>query len=138
LKEKKGGQYLTVTYSLKGDYCGLWVRAGGSDWSRVTVPAGAKNLYIKGYCKQPLELSISLSDKNGGQYTTMGTLPTFKGGKWETVVIPLADFSLDPYYQPPEAVKGAPMDFTQIKQFNIQPKTKGDNVTFAIDQVSVK
>jgi hypothetical protein len=50
----------------------------------------------------------------------------------------LSSFILDPYYTPPDAVKGAPMDFSTIKQFNLQPKTKGEKVTFAIDSFVVK
>ena len=137
LKDKKGGKMLTVSYSLKGDYCGMWVRAGGNDWAGVNAP-GANTLFIRIYCKSAMEISVSLTDKNGGQYTTIDKIPSTAGGKWETVAIPLSSFKLDPYYQPPTAVKGAPMDFSLIKQFNLQPKTKGTKITFAVDSVWVK
>jgi len=133
--DKKGGKYLKVTYSLVGDYCGMWCRAGGSDWSGVSA-AGAKNLYFKIYSKQSIALGFALKDKNNNQYSAEA--PASKGGSWETIVVPLDSFILDPYYTPPDAVKGAAKDFSTIKQFNIQPKTKGEKITFAIDGFSVK
>jgi hypothetical protein len=132
---KKGQKYLTITYELKqGGYCGMWCRAGGNDWKGVSLGA-AKTLSLMIYGKDPVSLGIALKDKNNNQYVT--DLPATKGGKWETVVVNLSDFKLDPYYTPPDAKKGAPMDFSTVSNFNIQPKTAGKG-TVAIDNVVAK
>jgi len=130
---KKGQKYLTCTYELKqGGYCGMWCRTGGNDWKGVTL-GGAKTLSLSIYDKDPISLGIAMQDKNNNQYVI--TLPTTKGsGKWETVTVNLADFTLDPYYTPPTAIKGAPKDFSSCSNFNFQPKTVGKG-TFAVDSV---
>ena len=120
---KKGSKYLSITYELKqGGYCGMWCRAGGSDWNGANL-AGAKTLSLTIYSKDPVVLGIALKDKNNNQY--VADTPMSKGGKWETVSIPMDSFHLDPYYTPPDAIKGAPKDFSKVSTFNIQPKTVG-------------
>ncbi len=120
---KKGKQYLTINYDLKqGGYCGMWCRAGGSDWNGANL-SGAKSIFVSVYSKDPVILGLALKDKNNNQY--VASTPSTKGGKWETVSIPLDSFALDPYYTPPDAIKGAPKDFSKVSTFNIQPKTVG-------------
>ncbi len=132
---KKGKKYLTLTYELKnGGYCGMWCRAGGADWSGANL-ASAKTLNITLYSKEPVVLGIALKDKGNNQY--VAEAPSTKGGKWETVSIPMDSFKLDPYYTPPDAVKGAPKDFSKVGTFNIQPKTPG-KFTVAVESVVAK
>ena len=120
---KKGKQYLTITYDLKqGGYCGMWCRAGGSDWNGANL-SGAKSVFVSLYSKDPVVLGLALKDKNNNQY--VASTPSTKGGKWETVAVPMDSFALDPYYTPPDAIKGAPKDFSKVTTFNIQPKTVG-------------
>jgi hypothetical protein len=120
---KPGKKYLSITYEMKqGGYCGMWCRAGGSDWSGADL-SKCKTLSLLIYCKDPVILEIALKDKNNNQY--VANTPSTKGGKWETVVIPLDSFHLDPYYTPPDAVKGAPKDFSKISTFNIQSSSAG-------------
>src|SRR5258708_7764356 len=60
---KKGKQYLTITYELmQGGYCGMWCRAGGSDWKGADL-SGAKTVNIMIYSKAPVILGLALKDK---------------------------------------------------------------------------
>ncbi len=119
--------YLVINYTLaQGGYCGLWCRAGGKDWAGVNL-ATAKTLTLTIYCKVPVVLGLALKDKNKNQY--VAETPSTKGGSWETVSVSLDSFNLDPYYTPPDAIKGAPKDFSAISTFNIQPKSVG---TFSV------
>ncbi len=130
-----GGKYLSITYELKqGGYCGMWCRAGGSDWSGANL-ASAKILNIQVYSKAAVVLGIALKDKNNNQY--VADSPSTKGSGWETVSIPMSSFILDPYYTPPDAVKGAPKDFSKVATFNIQPKTVG-KFTIAVSKVAAQ
>ncbi len=127
-----GAKYLSITYELKqGGYCGMWCRAGGADWSGANL-AGAQTLSLQVYSKAPVVLGIALKDKNNNQY--VADSPSTKGSGWETISIPMASFSLDPYYTPPDAIKGAPKDFSKVATFNIQPKTVG-KFTIAVSKV---
>ena len=129
---KKGKQYLTVNYNLaQGGYCGMWCRAGGADWSWADL-SKVKTLNFMVYSKDPIVLGVALKDKNNNQYSS--STSASKGGKWEVVSVSMDSFILDPYYTPPEAIKGAPKDFTKVTTFNIQPKTVG-KITFAVESV---
>ena len=122
-KGKAPNTYLAINYTLaQGGYCGLWCRAGGKDWAGVDL-SGAKTLRVSVFCKSSVILGLALKDKNNNQY--VAKTPATKGGAWETVTIPLDSFQLDPYYTPPDAVKGAPKDFSAVKTFNIQPQSTG-------------
>jgi len=112
----------------------MWCRAGGTDWAGVDL-AKAQNINLLVFSKDPVVVGLALKDKNNNQY--IAEAPPTQGGKWEAVQVPLESFQLDPYYTPPDAVKGAPKDFSKIKTFNIQPKTVG-KVTFALDVITAK
>ena len=132
---RKGKSYLTVNYELvQGGYCGMWCRAGGTDWSGANLST-AQSINLLVYSKDPVVVGLALKDKNNNQY--IAEAPPSKGGKWEAVSVPLDSFQLDPYYTPPDAIKGAAKDFSKIKTFNIQPKTVG-KVTFALDVITAK
>ncbi len=126
LKDKSDnkGKYLSVNYDLKtGGNCGIWYRTG-IDWNGIDL-SGAQSVNFDIYSKAPVTISLSLSDKNKNQY--VADAPGTTGGKWETLSIPIDSFILNPYYTPPEAVKGAPKDFSSVGTFGIQPKTEGAN-----------
>lgn len=126
-KGKAPNSYLAINYTLaQGGYCGLWCRAGGKDWAGVDL-SGAKAVRLSVFCKSSVVLGLSLKDKNNNQY--VAKTPATKGGSWETVTVPLDSFQLDPYYTPPDAVKGAPKDFSKVTTFGIQPQTNG---TFSV------
>ncbi len=129
---KKGKQYLTINFDMKqGGYCGMWCRAGGTDWKGADL-SSSKTVNVTLYSKEPVVLGLALKDKGNNQY--VAETPATKGGKWETVAVPLDSFKLDPYYTPPDAVKGAPKDFSKVSTFNIQPKTVG-KMTIAVESV---
>jgi hypothetical protein len=132
---KKGSKYLAITYELKqGGYAGMWARAGGSDWNGVNLK-DKKVVSLTIYSKDPVSLGLAIKDATNNQY--VADTPMTKGGKWETVVINLSDFKLDPYYTPPDAKKGAPQDLSKVAGFNIQAKTVG-KFTVAVDNVVAK
>lgn len=127
MKGKGAKAYLAINYTLvQGGYCGLWCRAGGKDWNGADLSA-AKTIRVSIFCKNSVVLGLALKDKNNNQY--VAKTPATKGGSWETVSVPLDSFQLDPYYTPPDAVKGAPKDFSVVKTFNIQPQSVG---TFSV------
>ena len=112
----------------------MWARAGGSDWNGVNLK-DKKVLSLTIYCKEPVSLGLAIKDATNNQYVL--DTPMTKGGKWETVVVNLSDFKLDPYYTPPDAKKGAPEDLSKVSGFNIQAKTVG-KFTVAVDNVVAK
>ncbi len=123
VKDNSGKKYLSINYDLKqGGYCGMWCRAGGSDWNGTDL-SKAKTLNIMIFSKDPVVLEIALKDKNNNQYDA--NTPATKGGKWELVSIPMDSFHLDAYYTPPDAIKGAPKDLSKVTTFNIQANTVG-------------
>ena len=130
---KPGGKYLKCDYNLvSGGYCGLYYRVGtnwdGEDWSKLTT------IKMLVYSKVPMTLTLCLKDKNNNQYRT--NAPSTEGNGWEKVEVSLDSFGLDPYYTPPDAIKGAPKDLSAVKQMQFQPQTGGQN-TFAVDDVRV-
>ena len=127
VKGKGSKAYLLIDYTLvQGGYTGLWCRAGGADWSGVDL-SKAKDLRLQVYSKKPVSLGLALKDKNNNQYVAV--TPEIKAGSWQTVSVPMSSFKLDPYYTPPDAVKGAPEDFSKVTTFNIQAKDTG---TFSV------
>jgi hypothetical protein len=132
VKGKAPKTFLVLNYTMvQGGYCGLWCRAGGSDWNGVNLST-AKAISVAVFGKDSVVLGLALKDKNNNQYVAQ--LPSTKGGKWETVSVPMASFNLDPYYTPPDAIKGAPKDFSLVKTFNIQPQTVG-TVNVAVNNI---
>lgn len=72
----------------------------------------------------PLRLSVSFVDRNRVVYTTWTDL---KGGVWQLVRIPFDEMRPNPYFQPPDAKKGAPIDVSDVKfiAFAPQDRTSG-------------
>ena len=135
IKGQDSKKFLVMDYTLvQGGYCGLWCRAGGSDWQGVSIGA-AKSIILSVFCKESVVMELALKDKNNNQYVAQ--TPATKGGSWEVVTVPLDSFNLDPYYTPPDAVKGAPKDFSMVKTFNIQPQTVG-TFSVAVNNVAAK
>lgn len=118
---KPGSKFLVISYNLSaGGYCGMWVLAGNGTGVDLS---STKTFNLLVYTKAPIAISLALKDKNNNQYDAV--TPTSKGGVWENFSIPLDSFTLDPYYTPPDAVKGAPKDFSKVTTFNLQAKTEG-------------
>src|SRR5262245_51012793 len=69
-------------------------------------------------------LSVSFIDRNRVVYTAWADLTA---GTWQIVRIPFADIRPNPYFQPPDAKTGAPLDVSEVKfmAFAPQDKTSG-------------
>jgi hypothetical protein len=128
---KKGNKVAVLDYDLKpAGWCGAWMRAGddwtGQDWN------GAKSVELRVYSKEPLQLELAFNDANQNAYLSTGGATTGKG--WETLKVPFSSFVLNPYYQPPQAKKGAALDLSHVETFNVAPKTEGKH-SFQVDDI---
>jgi hypothetical protein len=83
-----------------------------------------------------LQIGVALKDKNNNQYVADGEVAASKKD-WVTVKIPVSSFILDPYYTPDDAVKGAAMDLSQVKTFNLSVKTPGKGL-FLVDNLQAE
>jgi hypothetical protein len=74
--------------------------------------------------EQSLRMSMSFIDKNGVVYTAWADL---KGGVWQRVRIAFDEIRPNPYFQPPNARRGAPIDVSDVKfiAFAPQDRTSG-------------
>jgi len=69
----------------------------------------------------PLRLSLSFIDRNGVAYTAWKDL---KGSEWQAVRIPIDEIRPNPYFQPPGARTGAPIDVSEVKMIAFAPQDK--------------
>jgi hypothetical protein len=69
----------------------------------------------------PLRLSVSFLDRNSVAYTAWTDL---QGGVWQAVRIPFADIRPNPYFQPPGAKTGAPLDVGDVKWIAFAPQDR--------------
>jgi hypothetical protein len=67
---------------------------------------------------RPLKLSLSFLDRNRVVYTHWAEL---EGGVWQPVRIAFADMRPNPYFQPPGAHVGAPLDVSDVKLVAFAP-----------------
>jgi hypothetical protein len=69
-------------------------------------------------------LSVSFMDRNRVVYTAWTDLPA---DRWQVVRIPFADIRPNPYFQPPGAKTGGPIDVSDVKfvAFAPQDQTSG-------------
>ena len=65
-----------------------------------------------------VKLSVSLLDRNRVAYTTWTEL---QGGVWQPVRIAFDDLRPNPYFQPPDAKNGAPIDVSQVNGIIFAP-----------------
>ena len=67
----------------------------------------------------PMRLSVSFLDRNHVAYTAWTDL---KGGEWQLVRIPFDEIRPNPFFQPPDARKGAPIDVSDVKFIAFAPQ----------------
>jgi len=111
-----GGPALTIDYPAPtGDPAGRDVRcaAQNQNWSP------GKAIEFQARPDHPLRMSLSFIDRNGVVYTAWSDL---KGGEWQTVRIPFVEIRPNPYFQPPGAKTGAPMDVSDVKFVAFAPQ----------------
>jgi len=89
--------------------------AQATDWSG----GGAIAFRIKS--AQPSRISVSFIDRNRVVYTSWTDL---KGGDWEQVRIPFDSVRPNPYFQPPDAKKGSPIDVSDVRFIAFAPQDK--------------
>jgi Carbohydrate binding domain (family 11) len=65
-----------------------------------------------------VRLSVSFLDRNRVAYTTWTEL---KGGVWQSVRIPFDEMRPNPYFQPPDAKTGSPIDVSDVKGIAFAP-----------------
>jgi len=66
-----------------------------------------------------LRFSLSFMDRNRVVYTTWRELT---GGVWQLVRIPFQEMRPNPYFQPPDAKTGAPLDVTAVESIAFAPQ----------------
>jgi hypothetical protein len=73
---------------------------------------------------QPTRLSVSFLDRNRVAYTAWTDLT---GGGWQSIRVSFDEIRPNPYFQPPDARTGAPLDVSDVKflAFAPQDKTSG-------------
>jgi hypothetical protein len=69
----------------------------------------------------PMRFSFSFLDRNLVAYTTWIDLV---GGVWQLVRIPFDSIRPNPYFQPPQAKTGAPLDVSAVKGIAFAPQDK--------------
>ena len=114
---EKGQKAVKLTFDLKpgGGFCGLWHNASYDLSQASTIVFMAKT-------SLPGEVQVSLKDKWNVQYVTKVAV---KSDDWTEVKIPLSSFIKDPYYTPPEAQLGHPMNFSKVTGMNFGPQASG-------------
>lgn len=97
-----------------GDPAGrdVWCDADSVDWT------SGSGITFQVKPAKPERLSVSFFDRNRVVYTTWIDL---KGGVWQPVRIAFAELRPNPYFQPPDAKTGAPLDLSEIKGFAFAP-----------------
>lgn len=128
------GMQASYRYDLaEGGWCGTWIRCGdaweGQDWR------GARQMIFTVFSREPLSFEFGFNDAHENAYVALA--PQTKGTGWETLSFPMSSFQLNPFYQPSEGKKGAPLDLSRIETFNIAPKTAGKH-EFKLREVLIK
>ena len=103
---------------VQGGWCGIW-RNISADLSKNT------SFKFKVKSSLPGEVQISLRDTYNVQYTTSFRVTS---KDWTEVTVPFSSFQKDPYYTPPDAISGHPMDLSQTKAMNLASQIAGDSV----------
>jgi hypothetical protein len=113
------GPVLVVEYpAASGDPAArdVWCEVENSDWS------GAKQLVFNARAERAMRLSVSFLDRNRVAYTHWVEL---EAGSWQTVWIAFGQLRPNPYFQPRDAKKGAPLDVSEVQRIGFAPQDSG-------------
>jgi len=80
-----------------------------------------------------VRLSMSFIDRNRVVYTAWTDL---KGGVWQRVGVPFAEIRPNPFFQPPDAKTGAPLDISDVRAIAFAPQDQSSG-RFAIGKMVV-
>jgi hypothetical protein len=116
--EAGGEPVLAVTYGAQGDPADrdVWCDTEVRDWS------GARALVFRLRSDEPLHLAVSFFDANGVGYTAWADA---LGGAWEEIRVALDTIQPNPYFQPPTAKLGAPLDLHDVRSLGFAPQVPG-------------
>ena len=114
-----GAKVVKLTSTLvQGGWCGVW-RAIAADLSQST------SLKFKVKASAPGQVEVDLQDAYNVQY--IANVPV-TSKDWTEVTILLSSFIKNPYYTPPGAVLGHPMDLSRTNSMNLSPHIPGASV----------
>jgi hypothetical protein len=105
----------------------VWCDAENVDWTR------GRAISFQVRSEHDLRLSVSFLDRNGVAYTSWTDL---LGETWQTVRIPFDEIRPNPYFQPPGAKKGAPIDVSEVRHIGFSPQDQNAG-RFAISRFVV-
>ena len=94
----------------------FWCGVDEADWSK------ARQIVFDAKAEHAMKLSFSFMDRNHVAYTHWVEL---RGGEWQTVRIPFDQLRPNPYFQPPDAKKGAPLDVSEVRRIGLAPQDPG-------------
>jgi hypothetical protein len=98
-----------------GDPAGrdVWCDSENHDWT------AGRAISFRVKPDHALKLSVSFLDRNRVAYTSWTEL---RGGEWQTVRIPFDEIRPNPYFQPPGAKTGAPIDVSEVMGIGFAPQ----------------
>lgn len=93
----------------------VWCEAENRDWSS----GSAISFRVKP--EAAIRISVSFIDRNKVAYTAWQDL---EAGVWQSVRIAFDDIRPNPYFQPPGAKKGSPIDVSDILRIGFAPQSE--------------
>jgi len=91
----------------------VWCEAEHVDWTAGHAIA------FKAKPDHAMRISVSFMDRNRVAYTSWSEL---RAGEWQTVRIAFTQIKPNPYFQPPGAQTGAPLDVSEVKAIGFAPQ----------------
>jgi Carbohydrate binding domain (family 11) len=91
----------------------VWCEAERLDWT------AGRAISFQAKPDHALRLSVSFIDRNRVAYTSWSDL---RAGEWQTVRIAFEQIRPNPYFQPPGAQTGAPLDVSEVKAIGFAPQ----------------
>lgn len=93
----------------------VWSDAEHRDWSN------GRAIAFDAKPDQAIRLSVSFRDRNGVAYTSWADLDA---DEWQHIEIPFAEIKPNPYFQPPDAKTGAPLDVSEVMRIGFAPQSR--------------
>ena len=91
----------------------VWCDAENQDWS------GGHAISFRVKPEHAIKLSVSFFDRNRVVYTKWTEL---QGGVWQPVRVSCEEIRPNPYFQPPDAKAGGPIDVSDVKGVAFAPQ----------------
>jgi len=94
----------------------VWCEAEHVDWT------AGRAIAFQARAEHAMRISVSFMDRNRVAYTSWSELPA---GEWQTVRVAFEQIKPNPYFQPPGAKTGAPLDVSEVKAIGFAPQDPG-------------